>query len=166
MLYRENNRYQKGAALLEVLVSAIILGVSMLGILSMQNMSVGYKHQASLNGHMIFLIEDIVDKMRNNEVGVDGDRYITGLGATAENMKKTTDCETTPCNITQLASWDLQQWKVEVARLLPQGQASIARVDADTFTITVQYVDHRIDGDPAVDGVQPSTESYSIRVQP
>ena len=164
---------QAGASLIEVLVAAVILGVGMLGMLTTQTRSVEFNHQAHVRSQLIFLAEDITDRIRANSTGADNGDYDTGLTDSAEDLEvaDADECEGNSCNTSEIANWDLFQWKTEVERLLPQGVASIVNVGPSMFTITVQYTDPRIDAvpdddtDPDSIGIQPTTESYVVTVQ-
>jgi type IV pilus assembly protein PilV len=160
-MLNSNSKRQKGMTLIEVLVAAIILGVGMLGILTLQTQSVQFNHQAYLKSQAIFLMGSIVDKMRSNSDALGS--YVTGYYDDYSGV--TDNCETATCTSSALASWDLMQWKADVARALPAGVGEIVNAGGTTFAVRIRFEDPRIDSDPDVAGIQPTTEQYSVSVQ-
>jgi type IV pilus assembly protein PilV len=154
---------QMGFTLVEVIVTALILGVGMLGILALQTRSLQYNHQAYLKSQAIFLVESVVDKMRHNNEALLGAGYLTVYSNSHASV--TDNCETGSCSPSQLADWDKKQWKADIAAALPQGEGEIVNAGGTSFNVRIRFTDPRIDSDPTIDGIQPTAEQYDVTVQ-
>lgn len=130
---------QLGFTLIEVLLAVVILGIGLLGIVTLQGRSLQYNQQAYLYSQASFLASDIAERMRvNSDVLSDYEIEIGDdvSGATA------TQCYTNNCTASQLADWDLKVWKDSLSTALPSGDGSIVRVDGQ-YKIIVQFDDSR-----------------------
>ena len=64
------NHKQKGFSLIEALVAFLILSVGMLGIASLQTMSLKSGHTAALRTVAVVKVEEILESMRSNPTAV------------------------------------------------------------------------------------------------
>jgi len=120
-------RPQRGASMIELLVSILIFAFGMLGLVGLQNKTLGYGQMSLYRSQATALSDDILDRMRADRVNAKAGNWNTAL-ATAS----------TSYTGTSIAQVDLKDWKDQVERLLPSGQASIA-VDAGVVTVTIQW---------------------------
>ena len=100
---------QDGATLVEVLVTLVLLGIGLLGITSMQNISLKYSYDSYLRTQSALLANDMFDRIRANPTGVYSD-----IAATT-----TTDCTQTACNPTTMMQYDMNQWSTRVDGVFP-----------------------------------------------
>ena len=117
-------RRQRGTTLMEVLVSLLVLSGGMLGMASVQTVSLKNNQSAYFRTQATALSLDMVERLRANIAGVQGGNYddVAG-GATAS-------CFTVVgCNAAQMASQDILDWGAQVAAALPGG-ASVVCVDS------------------------------------
>ena len=132
---------QQGFTLLEVLIALLVLSIGLLGLAALQTTGLRSNEMASMRTTSTMLAYDISDRMRANAQGIiDGD-YVIDTGAVAGTV---TDCTSNDCTTSQLANYDLSQWKTAVATL-PGGLADITQ-DAGpplTHTITVRWDENR-----------------------
>ncbi len=116
-----------GFTMIEVLVAFIIFSFGMLGLAGLQTRLLTYGQSSLLRSQATALTDDVMDRMR-----VDRQNAIAGSWDTS--LDDAGDSITTGASPYQ---FDLRDWKLEVERLLPQGQASIVMDAANENTITV-----------------------------
>jgi len=105
-----------GTTLMEVLVSLLVLSGGLLGIASVQAVSLRNNQAALYRTQATMLTSEIIERMRGNKTGVDADAYDDVAGAA------TAACFTTAgCTPVQMASQDILDWSTAVAAALPSG---------------------------------------------
>ncbi len=114
---------QKGFTLLEVLVAVLVFSFGMLGIAGMMTISVKNNHNGYLRSQASFMVENMMDRMRANPVGLWNNAY---AGVAAQGSA---ECDlANPCNFQQLATYDMQAWADSLQTALPAGTGTIACV--------------------------------------
>jgi type IV pilus assembly protein PilV len=136
-----------GFTLVEVLVTLVILSVGLLGIAALHTASVRNNLDSALRSQASALAADIADRMRGNRNAAIGGSYDIAIGATRTVVAGS-----------PLADRDLDAWKTQLARSLPNGDGSIART-GDVFTITVQW------GERGRQGEGTATQNFQTRTQ-
>lgn len=124
---RRNN--QSGVSLIEILVTVLILAIGLLGVASLQSLSLKGGTQSFLNSRAQMITSDLVDRMMSNlDSTIDGD--YAGTPVTAEPSP---NCHTASCSGAQMAAHDLWQVSNRMTNemLLPQGALN---VDYDSAT--------------------------------
>lgn len=121
----------KGFGLIEVLVSMLVLGVGILGMLALQLNAMKFNQTASVRTQATFLAYDIADRMRANAPQVLAGSYNITLDSVA------------PSGST-IADTDLREWKSALATQLPMGNGSVIRSSAGVYTITVQWDETKV----------------------
>lgn len=139
------NKRNRGTTLIEVLAAVLILAGGLLGMAALQTRSLTYSNIAYFNTRASMLAYDMLDRIKANSVySIDGPGYTASLGSIPSNYPR--DCETSDCTPTNLAKYDIDQWKFMVDNQLPEGDASIQRVDSPegrTYTISVFFDDSK-----------------------
>lgn len=114
-----------GFAMLEVLISILVIAFGLLGLAGLQGTSIRNNHQASLRGQATLYAYDIADRIRANRVGLDNLNYHQGTAGTAAS---TAACQPssapTGCTSAIMASYDLLTWGQMVSQL-PGGQGIV-----------------------------------------
>ena len=143
---------QYGFSLIEALVAFLILSVGMLGIASLQLISLKAGHTASLRTVAVIKTEEMFERIRNNPVildpGVAGsyESIVGDLGN--DNGCNDYTGSIVTCTRAELARDDIFNWKANLVASLPNTgvTASIAVVDkvvgtlpTATVTITVNW---------------------------
>ncbi len=147
-----------GFSLIEVLVALVVLSIGMIGIAAMQIEGLRFGQQAVIGTRAIGLASDMADRIRANpdaravpNTGRPGDAYTAAPGNAAPGRMcadtKTVDVVGTGfCNPTQMAAFDIWQWKTalsgEAGSGLPEGDGTIDYSWSDgiaTFEITVTW---------------------------
>lgn len=137
---------QSGFSLIEVMVTATILSVSMLGIAQLQATSMKNSHDSYFRSAANTLAYEIVDRMRANKtVASTTTNYAIAIGSTVA----ASNCETADCTPAQLAVYDQEAWKYLLANNLPGGDGAVAVSLGTTgaeVSVTVQWKDNDSDG--------------------
>ena len=161
---------QNGFSLIEALVAFLILSVGMLGIASLQLLSLKAGHTAVLRTIAVIKTEEMFERIRNNPVVLDPDNpvaanssYIVGETDFGQDF----NCDDSGgavelCTFVQMAQDDIFNWKQSLKNSLPNNAgttASIAVVaktpgtlPAATVTITINWQerDRNAQGDPVM----------------
>lgn len=109
-------RTQKGATLIEVLISLLILSIGLLGMTGLQTVSLRNTQSAYLRTQASIASNDIVERIRANQQGVEASSYDANAGAV------TAACNAIAgCTAAQLAANDIAEWNAALAAGLPSG---------------------------------------------
>ena len=158
---RLQKTHAKGFTLIEVLISLLIMAVGLLGMTALQNEALKYNHAAFTESQTMFLINDIVERIRANR---DANTYAINFIETV--TAPTTNCAATSCSSAQMASWDIYEWRTMVtdSEYLPNGNSAIT-FDPITneYTISISYEWTQLGGVDVTDGIR--TVSVSTRIQ-
>ena len=156
------HKKQCGFTLLEVLIALLILSIGLLGLASLQTNGLRSNQMASMRTTATQLAYDIADRMHANPAGVDApDPLNYVIAISKDDPVIATDCESTTCTPSQMATYDLAQWRSAI-RSLPGGTSSIVKTVTGTVvthTITVYWNEYRQESatgtacgpDPSVD---------------
>ncbi|SDK80276.1 type IV pilus modification protein PilV [Microbulbifer yueqingensis] len=138
--------FQRGAGLIEVMVTVLILSTSLLGLAALQNRSLQYNHSAYLRSQANILAYDILDRARINRANL-----------TSYSLAATDDAPTA----TGLAPTDLREWRESLAAALPEGSGGIeCSAVTRICTVTIQWAERDgvgVDGDTEASRFQYST---------
>jgi len=114
-------RRSHGFTMLEVLISIVVIAFGMLGVAGLQAFALKNSQSASYRSVATVLANDLVDRMRANPDGVNGNFYTTGtaLGTVAkvDSCLQAAGCPAA----SDLASNDLFEWTGMIASSLPRG---------------------------------------------
>ena len=118
---------QKGFSLIEALVAFLILSVGMLGIASMQTMSVKAGHTAAIRTVAVVKVEEILESMRSNPTA------LASYAAGAADMGINNGCSQTGipavvCTPVEMAQDEVFRWKNSLLEALPNDAATTASV--------------------------------------
>lgn len=120
-------RHQSGIALIEILVSVVVLSVGLLGLVGLQMLSVKGSQHAHFKTQATLISQGMFEKMRANPNG----NYLQTVDCSVLG----TDCAVDNCDTDQLAHFDLHQlqcgtkvgdeWIGGVKTLLPNGSLQV-----------------------------------------
>jgi type IV pilus assembly protein PilV len=137
-----------GFSLFEVLVALVILAIGMLGIARM--LMIAHKSNSSsyVKQQSIQSAYDIVDRVRaNRQAAIDGNYAVNNLvasGAPTLPSSPSTNCDSSSCSASQLASYDTWHWLSTSVSQLPNGCGSITTAASGIntlVTVTIQWDD-------------------------
>lgn len=116
---------QRGFTLTEVLVSAAVLGVALVGLASLQTWSARMVGDAAAHTRAVQLATDLTERIRAN--------------AAAAASYNATGSDAACSHFAASAANDLACWFTEVAAKLPGGEAAVSVTAARAVTITVKW---------------------------
>ena len=122
-----NKHKQQGFSLIEALVAFLILSVGMLGIASLQTMSLKSGHTAALRTVAVMKVEEILESMRSNPTALINYSAGTADMGTDNGCSETTIAAAN-CTPTQLAVDEIFRWKNSLIEALPNNAATTASV--------------------------------------
>lgn len=136
-------RTQRGFTLLEVLITLVIMAIGLLGLARLQLAGLGQTHGSYLRSQAIHFAYDMADRMRANPQGIEDGDYDSITSTPASY----TDCETTTCTTSQLATFDAYQWRTAIEATttgLPGGSGTVSGSGTSSdFTITISWYEPR-----------------------
>ncbi len=158
---------QKGFSLIEALVAFLILSVGMLGIASLQTMSLKSGHTAALRTVAVVKVDEILESMRSNPTAVIN--YAAGEAdmGTDNGCSQTTVAAAT-CTPAQMALDELFRWKSSLIEALPNNAATTASVvitppappaTMNLVVVSVNWSERDLDTGNA------ASMSYSVAIQ-
>lgn len=122
---------QRGASMLEVLVSLLVISFGLLGVAGMSAATFGHNKSAQVRLSGLALVNDYADRARVNVYGYDLDDYSIGL-TDSEPASVTFDTATIAANdadpktaAESVAQFDRRYFMQAVAARLPQGKAVV-----------------------------------------
>lgn len=125
---RSSHDTQTGMTLLEVLIALMVLSVGILGIASLQMVSLQSTTNSNLNTHAMMLTNDLMERIRANRDAIldnRGQPDLVNYGKAAGDAfpavgSLVAACYTsTGCSKAEMASNDLIQWSESLKRVLP-----------------------------------------------
>jgi type IV pilus assembly protein PilV len=111
---------QAGFSLIEVLVSALILSIGLIGVAGLQAVSLKNNQSAYMRSQACALAYDLADRMRANVGGADSGFYDPTSANALSSCKNTTGCGSQ-----QMARNDLSEWLGTIATILPMGSGFV-----------------------------------------
>ena len=162
-----NLHRQQGFSLIEALVAFLILSVGMLGIASLQTMSLKSGHTAAMRTVAVMKVEEILESMRSNP------EALMSYSAGTADMGVDNGCSQTTvaaanCTPAQMALDELFRWKRSLIDALPNNAGTTASViitpavppqTLSQVVVTVNWSERDLDTGNA------ANMNYSVAVQ-
>jgi len=147
---------QYGVALLEVMISVLILAIGLLGLAQLQATTLKHNESAYLRSQVSVLASDILDSMRVNRTAAQAGNYNFAVS------------DTPPATPSTIAEQDLVDWLSNIGTVLPTSGGLIACADSNggdglacssgsIYTVTVSWVEVQDD-----DSRGTTTFTYSV----
>ena len=129
---------EQGFTLVEVMVTAAILSVGLLGLAALQATGLHGNDNAYERSQATLLTGEVVDRMRANRSAAQTDgSYDIALAAAAPPLG---NCINADCTPSQMATYDVGSWLTSVASALPNGDGAIACGPGNAVcTVVVQW---------------------------
>lgn len=132
-----------GFAMLEVLVTMVIVASGMLGTAAMIVQAMRVNQDAQFRNQAVIVAADIAERMEANKPGAVAGNYVVANGSVPSVAA--TDCSVAACSVAALAAYDLASWQTQVSTL-PGGNWTITQTTAGnptTYQIVVGWVGRR-----------------------
>lgn len=132
---------QRGVTLLESLITLLILSVGLLGVAGLQARSMKDASVAASRAQVIFLMNDITERIRANPVGVKHYKENNSSGALKGCVDAGAEATQKSCSPKDLASEDIYYWHKHIQQVLgkrsPTHQISVNN-DKKPAVITIK----------------------------
>lgn len=130
---------QSGFTMLEVLVTLFVIAVALLGTAGLQSYAIKVNQGGQFRTQAVILGLDLLERIEaNNEAAIAGAYAAAPLPNSAP-----VDCFGTACSPTNLATYDLVQFKSKLEEALPNGSATVAVAGAApgpwTYTLQINW---------------------------
>lgn len=128
---------QRGITLLESLIAIMVAAVGVLGIVGVQLRTLSDAQNSVRRTQAIRLIDDLSERMtvNPNALGNMGD-YVIGWGTAEGSPPRTPQasklCHSESCTATELAKYDIREWKRLVESSLPGGDVNVFVAPGET----------------------------------
>lgn len=133
---------QHGVSMIEILITMVVMAIGLLGLAGMQTTSLRNNQSAYHRSQAVIMANDILDRMRSNQVGVTGGNYNAVTSST--EFDTVTNCTTNVCTTEQMATYDAQDWTSRLATVLPSGVGTVTGTGAGSlFSVTIRWDDSR-----------------------
>jgi len=135
----------KGFTLLEVMIAMVIFSIGLLGLASLQAISMQNEHASYSRSQAILLAYEMADRITVTPTG-SVSYVIAANTTTVPGYSGSAMCTANNCTTTDIVSFDMGLWKTSIASLLPGGKGAIARdvtAGVITHTITVHWDEDR-----------------------
>ncbi|MEQ8408573.1 MAG: type IV pilus modification protein PilV [Gammaproteobacteria bacterium] len=141
------NSAQRGATLIEVLVSLIILAGGVLGVSALLTTGLRVNMASYLRTQAVVYSQDLTERMRANAAGVQAGDYDNPVAALTANC-----LQPAGCSAAQMAAHDVSEWTTLLATNLPAGTGLVC-IDSDPTGAT-----------PAAPGCDGVGEIHAIHI--
>ena len=157
----------RGSSMVETMVALFVLGVGLMGTLSLQLQSVKANKSAASFAQASYLAHDIVEAMRSTPENV-ADYYMTSLSEYDPNDSGLlTDCSTATANCSNAELVKVQQtrWLAKLSETLRDGKGLIQQSAAnpDFVEVVIEFsVDYGTEDKEDATAITTETETYTL----
>lgn len=161
---------QSGVSLIEALVAMLVLALGIMGMAGIQTRTLVESRTTNARSIALQMADDLLDRMQANvglritpPVPPAVNPYIVNWGAPVAGA----DCFATACNAVNLASFDLNQWKTTLARLLPAGDARVFQspTDPSQFGVLIGWAATQAKNEGAAGAAEQAQYTAAISVR-
>ncbi len=156
-----NPKIQQAFTLVEVMVALVVFSIGLLGLAGLQSLGMQNNQTAFFRTLAMQQAYNMSNRMRENIVAVDAGNY-NAIPKTAGALG--TNCITSTCTPSALASFDQFEWNTNNAALLPGGQGTVTKDGADQFVICVMWNELKVPA-PAMPDCLAIPSTYNPKTQ-
>lgn len=154
-----SRRSQSGVTLIEVLVSMLIMALGMVSLAALQTYTLRYQLGSTQRAQLSGLLSDYAERVRANLIQASSDGSYLYAADWEDQIREapaaaTKNCATDSCLATELAQFDMAQWRGAVRQQLPQGSVAVSGSAATGLVVTFMWSDKDF-----VDGVAASART-------
>ena len=156
---KQFNKRAKGSTLIEVLVTIFIMAVGLLGLASMQVISIKNVNNSQFRSLATDYAYDMAERMRANISGVDDGYY------DAIDTASASDPNCTTCDTSKMADFDAYEWASLISQDvisggLPSGSGTVTE-NSGVYDINISWDEQDRDSD----GGLVNTAQFTLSVQ-
>lgn len=139
---RSRGQRQHGFSLLEVLIALLVLAIGLLGLATLQTVGLKFNQESYMRTQAVLIAYDIIDRIRANPVAKSAGSY-NSVAASATYTAPTCTGAVT-CSTSDIATYDLANWKARIAATLPMGTGAISTI-SNRRTVTIKWKENDLD---------------------
>ena len=129
-------RNERGASLIEMMVSLLVLAIGLLGVLGMQVQSLKANQNAYLYSQAAFLANDIYESM--NLFPDKAASFAIGFSPSTPSLPSCTASDS-DCSTSDVITWAKSSWRTNVEKLLPGGQGAVV-LNSGAYEIQIKFI--------------------------
>lgn len=142
-----NYRQQRGASMVEIVVTIVIVAIALLGLASMQANAMTYLKIANLRSEAVQAAYDISDRMRANGAAIKSGgvnpnfySYTASYASKGGSMPTVPTCATAgQCTAQEIANIDLAEWQRGLSSRLISGGGYVVPNAVNGYDVTVMW---------------------------
>lgn len=127
-------RRAAGFTMLEILVSLFIVAIGVLGTAGLQAFALKMNQGGQFRSQAVILGIDFIERVEANNTAAIVGAYAPATYPTSASK----DCSAVVCSPTELATYDLVQFKTRLDATLPGASITLGMTGSGPFTYTVQ----------------------------
>ena len=132
--------FQEGSSLLEVVISLSIFAISLLGLLSLQGVSVRLSEQASTSSNAAIFANDLFARIHSNRAGLESGGYSQSAFDAIDNTVDKV-CLEGSCSPVELANYDLWLWKNRLDTVFSDGtEVELSFLGGSNEQVTINFI--------------------------
>lgn len=163
-------RKQKGASMIEIVVTIVIVAVGLLGVASLQANTMKYLKIANLRSEATQSAYDLSERMRANGRGVKDPNtgatsyvYTTPYATTVASLPAPPTCAVAVCTPAEVAARDVNEWLRVLANKLYGGAGYIVQ-NGNDYDVIVMWKELNLTAvDPACPVGTPPAPGVGVR---
>lgn len=133
----------RGFSLVEVLIALLVLAIGLLGLATLQTVGIKFNQESYLRSQAVLIAYDIIDRIRANPVAKTAGTY-DSVAATASYSAPSCAGTSAACTTSDIATYDLANWKARIANTLPAGSGAIS-TSGTLRTVTITWKENDLD---------------------
>ncbi len=132
--------FHKGVSLIEVLVSLLIVAVGTLGVAKLQMNNLRDSQYSHYRSQATALAQDLFSRMRGNATVLNDYLVNFNIASTPK------DCYQNLCTETEIALWDLYEWRQSLQQNMPTGSDAVLNhvVVDNYYEVTLSWSERNI----------------------
>ena len=123
LLSKNQSKKIVGFSMIELLVAVLVMGIGVLGITSLQMISLQNNRGALVRSEAVMLAYDMLDRIRANPVGTPAGLDYSGV-AIGGGPPGSSNCNANACSSAQMVTFDQRVWKCALGSYIEDGSCT------------------------------------------
>jgi type IV pilus assembly protein PilV len=156
-------RSVSGMAMLEVLITMLLITLALLGTAGMQAYGMKVTHGAQFRAQAVVIAGDLLERIEANNTAAVNGTYAPG---TLPDPSTAADCTANRCSSDDMAQYDLVTFVQNIQAQLPAGTATVTRTGAGpwTYTVTITWQERSYRQKSTAMANQATVETFTYTV--